>query len=200
MGDREITLLLNQLQGGGSGRVDWGDGGGKVGSVGREVGGGWRGRGGGLGYLWINPDGHGASVQGGRPPNPADTFCLVKTYMHDAQLQQPPLMVLPAEFRTRVTTYHPATLRPRTALTRIEVDNLQKMVRLLSRPITFYPRAVEYFRTLLSFTDNQAVQMPVLTWLQRDRPPPTPVQIPTGNEHYDHLPQTSWRMTVKLKW
>ena len=52
-----------------------------------------------------------ARIQGEREPRPADPFCLVKTYIHDTHLQQPPLMVLPAEFRIRVSTNYPGTLR-----------------------------------------------------------------------------------------
>ena len=50
-------------------------------------------------------------IQVSRDLHPADTFCLVKTHMHDTYLQQPPLMVLPAEFRGRVRGLCPNTLR-----------------------------------------------------------------------------------------
>jgi len=92
------------------------------------------------------------------------------------------------------------SLRPRAALTLAEADNLKKLCVLLSRPISFYPRAVAYMENLLSFSGGQRVQMPILNWLRRDMPARDPVRITTGNEEFEHLPQTSWRLTVKHQW
>lgn len=91
-------------------------------------------------------------------------------------------------------------MRPRNALTADEVKNFKTLAELLGRPISFYPRTVTYIRRLLTIAAGEIVLMPVLTWLQRDMPVHEPVQISTGNQEFEHLPQTSWRLTVKHRW
>lgn len=128
-----------------------------------------------------------------------DVFCLVKTYIHDAKLQQAPLLVIPHKFCNRLTGHYPSTLKPRWHMSKQKQENYEKLAPLLRRPITYYPRAADYIDVLLNSADRE-VSMPRLSWLQRALLPRAPVTVPTGNEVYEHLPQTAWKLEAQLTW
>ena len=131
--------------------------------------------------------------------SPHDVFVLVKTYIHDTKLAQAPLLVWPAHFKDRVVGDYPSDLVPNTQLPADAVKGLQHLAAELLKPVTHYPRAADYIKSLCSPREGTAVTMPRLRWLTTPSTPRSPITVPTENKYYEHLPKTTWQMQVRFK-
>ena len=129
------------------------------------------------------------------PAHPDDVFCLVKTFMADAQLQQSPVLVLPASRSQRV----PAT--PRTVTRRpISEDRARGLVvlaRTLEKPAYGLARAASYLRQLAANHPVQLEDLPALSWLAA-RAAPQPL-VDRQALPLAVLPQTPWNLQVRFK-
>ena len=135
-----------------------------------------------------------------RHPHHQDVFCLVKVYIHDEKLSQPPLLVFPEEFLPRIVGPYPPDLTPVYELSKMVRDNYLKLATELRKPHHNYPNAADYIEGLCQNRAGAHVQLRRFAWLRQDVFCRPPVTTPTGNQHYEHLPQSTWRWAADLKW
>lgn len=129
--------------------------------------------------------------------NSDDVFCLVKTYMRDKRLQQPPVLVLPVDRRDRATTRQPdSAVGPSVSAERS--NELKQMASLLEKPRFGYLRAAAAMLKLASCTAGAAdanPDPPRSAWMC-DPPIRQEPVFDTQNEYFGHLPETSWHLLV----
>jgi hypothetical protein len=137
-----------------------------------------------------------AGVAGGvAAESPNDVFCLVKTFMADARLQQAPLLVLPAARAQRVRAT-PNMVVKRHNLSERRARELASFARVLEQPAYNLRAAAAYMRHLVAPAPVCVDELPPLTWLERSSrreyfggahaPPPALREIP-------------WNLKVRFK-
>ncbi len=130
-------------------------------------------------------------------------FCQVKTYIHDERLQDPPLLVLPHCFQSRIGGFYPPDATPAYELSKDTIGNYIKLAKEFRKPHIQFLRAADYLESLCQdFGGARRVKLKRFTWLQQERwcAPPATCPSPTGNEQYEHLPKTSWSLKAHFKW
>lgn len=125
--------------------------------------------------------------------DPFDVFCLVKTFMCDAALQQAPILLLPAA-RAGLPAAAPMSIVPRGPVNKTE---LLKLASLIEGPSYGLTRAAAYLRSL-AHQDATMWEVPELTWLREVSRAPAAALIPGGDEHFPHLPQAPWHLKVRF--
>jgi len=131
---------------------------------------------------------------------PEDVFCLVKAYMHDQNLLQPPLLVLPAARVPLVADPAPTALCPREALQPSRKSQLLSFADLLEKPEFHYLEAAKYMRHLATQEPGRATSLLRLQWLhslRRDAKAPT-MEV-SGNPYFAHLPDIPWRLLASFQ-
>lgn len=103
-----------------------------------------------------------AGVVGAGSPN--DVFCLVKTFMADARLQQVPLLVLPADRAQRVRAT-PNMVAPRHSMSNKRAHDLSAFARVLEQPAYNLTDAAAYMRRLVAAAPVSTDDLPPLSWL-----------------------------------
>ena len=129
-----------------------------------------------------------------------DVFCCVKAYMHSSDLQQPPLMVLPAS-RCREETMHPAprTTVPREPFTDDRCKELRALASLLRAPHFDLQRGADALEKLAEGEPPVPAELAPTSWLASDEADYFAPMVPSGNELYPHLPESSWHLLVRFK-
>ena len=138
----------------------------------------------------------GLGVAGGGAESLDDVFCLVKTFMADAHLQQAPLLVLPAARAQRVQAT-PNQVVQRHRLTERRARELTLFAQVLEQPTYNLTEAAAYMRSLVSPAPVRLDELPPLTWLERSsrRGPEL------GGVHAvpPALPEIPWNLKVRFK-
>jgi len=128
-----------------------------------------------------------------------DVFCCVKTYMHSSCLQQPPLMVLPAS-RTRaanITAAAPEATLARATFSAERCNELRGLAALLRGPQFNLHRGAAALEKLAN--GPPPVEHPPSPWLASGDADYYMPLVPSGNELYPHLPESSWHLLVRFK-
>ena len=120
---------------------------------------------------------------------PGDVFCVVKTYMRDKHLQQPPVLVLPTVRMNRVQGHSPTTVEP-VAVVPARAVQLNAMASMYEKDSYRLFAAAAALRTMALSVAGPPLEA---GWLAEPPLPNAPVQQ-TLNEYFDHLPQISWHM------
>lgn len=128
--------------------------------------------------------------------DPFDVMALVKTFMSDYHLQQPPILVLPAARACRVAP-GPSALVPRAEVTDRRKQELKVFADVLQLPAYNLLDAAAYVRGLMA--PRQAISdLPALSWLVSQAGVPPGVSH-TDNGHFAHLPEAPWHLKVRYK-
>jgi hypothetical protein len=130
---------------------------------------------------------------------PEDVFCLVKSYMHDQELLQAPLLVLPADRARLLVDPAPTKLCSREVLLAARKDQLLAFAALLEKSEFHYLEAAKYMRQLVSQEPGRVMSLLRLQWLHSAREravAPLPV---SGNPYFQHLPDIPWRLLATFK-
>ena len=93
------------------------------------------------------------------PGESEDVYCCVKTYMHDTQLQQAPVIILPAGRHERLVG-EPQDVCSRKPMPKTEVDNYMKLTTKLKEH--GLDRAATALHALVL---DQSYSLPTLPWL-----------------------------------
>jgi len=136
-----------------------------------------------------------AGVAGG-PGDPHDVFVLVKTFMSDSELQQAPLLLLPAA-RARLVVQEPTIILERAPLTVAQRQSLLALAQTLEKPSYRLPRAAVYLRNLAS--ERVSERPPDLAWLTRQSHAPVNPLLRTDNPQFHHLPEAPWQLKVRRR-
>lgn len=131
---------------------------------------------------------------------PQDVFCLVKAYMHDQNLLQAPLLVLPAARVPLLADPAPTTLCPREALQPARKEQLLAFADLLEKPEFHYLEAAKYMRYLANQEPGRATSLLRLQWLHslRREAHVSAIEV-SGNPYYAHLPDIPWRLLASFQ-
>lgn len=134
--------------------------------------------------------------------SPDDIFCMVKSYMHDHALQQPPVLVLPADRFGRLLDISPISLCLREDVQTSRKEQLMQLAEMLEKPDYNYPRAAAYIKGLVTAQPGRATQLPRLSWLHRRLTAPAPADLPvpdSNNPYFSHLPEIPWNLLATFK-
>jgi hypothetical protein len=131
---------------------------------------------------------------------PEDVCCMVKSYMHDRELLQPPLVVLPADRARLITDPAPTMLCSREALQPARKEQLLAFADLLEKPEFHYLEAAKYMRHLANQEQGRVTSLLRLQWLQtlRREVSSSPLQA-SGNPYFAHLPEIPWRLLASFQ-
>ena len=131
---------------------------------------------------------------------PGDVFCLVKSYMHDSNLHQPPLLVLPADRLRALMQASPDKLCLREELHLARKEQLLQLADLLEKEEYHYPAAARYIRGLATAVSGRSTQLRRLNWLLRVLAAPAPADmVPSANPYFKHLPEIPWNLLATFK-
>ena len=117
-----------------------------------------------------------------------DVYCCVKTYMRDTQLQQEPVLVLPAE-RHALLVDEPREVCSRHAMGKKKIENYTKLkAKLKDYGMT---RAADALHALMY---DRTYAFPALRWLRHGWTVERADRGDSGNYFFPHLPASSWRL------
>ncbi len=126
-------------------------------------------------------------------PESQGTYCCVKTYMRDLQLQQPPELLLGAlDVERELATSEPTTVLPLHPLAAVAISGFLQLSALCKNQYDM-PLAGAALHHLAV---NRDVALPRDRWLDCAGRRPADV-VDSGNIYFPHLPETSWRLLVK---
>ena len=127
-----------------------------------------------------------------------DIFCCVKTYMRDRRLQQHPLRVLPASrCRAAGMVASPTTMVPRHEFPEKYITQLRELAAILRSQVYALHRGADGLDKL---ADGPGVPVfPSAIWLEMPAWDPRAPIVPSGNELFPHLPDSSWHLMVRFK-
>lgn len=135
------------------------------------------------------------SRRAGVESHPGDVMCCVKQYMHDLDLQQPPVLVIPTERLGRVQGAAPVAVHPRNEFSADQCRNYLKLATLLETPTYGLANAALRLRELA--TGVIVGELARLEWLESfSMVAEDPVAI--GNPFFGHLPRSTWRLQAKF--
>ena len=130
--------------------------------------------------------------------NPVDVFCVVKTFMADRQLQQAPLLVIPAA-RAAFPATVPTDVVSRTAVSDKRRAELLSFALVLHKPSYGLHRAAMYIHGLATQPPSfGGDQLPPLLWFAAPSQPRN-LLLHNGNPHYQHLPDAPWQLKAKFR-
>lgn len=127
-----------------------------------------------------------------------DIFCCVKTYMRDRRLQQHPLCVLPASrCRAAGMLASPTTMLPRLVFKEKFITQLRELAAILRSEVYALHRGAD---ALDELADGPGVPaFPSAIWLETPAWDPRAPIVPSGNELFPHLPDSSWNLMVRFR-
>ena len=125
--------------------------------------------------------------------NDDDTYCVVKAYMRDTELNQDPLLVLDQSDVSRVGTSVPEAVVPLHPLSTKQVENyLTLAVHLEDEGM--HPAAA----ALRELVHDRSYELKRLRWLEEPRRIPLATAVPTAsNPIFPHLPTTTWQLKLR---
>ena len=130
----------------------------------------------------------------GVPESEEDVFCCVKTYMRDLELQQAPVLVIPADRPGRVATPGPVNVVPLHEMKAKTIEQLLLLAQECEMELDL-PRAAQALKDLVR---KRVYILPDDTWLTTVCQPTRVVEVPGGNPFFQHLPETSWQLVARL--
>ena len=127
-----------------------------------------------------------------------DVFCCVKTYMRDAHLQQPPVLVLPSNrVQNSGMPARPQKMLPRHPLSDKAKKDLRDLAAALRANIYNLQRGADALDALAAGPPEPV--FPSSPWLESVVFDPRVILAPSGNELFPHLPDSSWHLMVRFK-
>ena len=125
--------------------------------------------------------------------NDDDTYCVVKAYMRDTELNQEPLLVLDQSDIRRVHTAVPEAVVPLHSLCTKEVENYGTLaVHLDDEGMHDAANAVR------DLVHDRSYELKRLHWLEEPRRVPLASAPPiASNPIFPHLPTTTWQLKVR---
>jgi len=122
-----------------------------------------------------------------------DVMCCVKTYMRDTDLQQAPVVVLPADRRGRVASASPINIVPMHEMAPKTVEDLLLLAQTCDTELAL-PRAAQALHNLVR---KRVYALPTDEWLARQCPPQPSLAAVGGNPFFAHLPESSWQLVAR---
>ena len=124
--------------------------------------------------------------------NDDDTYCIVKPYMRDTNLNQDPLLVLDQRDASRVRESVPSAVVPLHALGIKQVENyLTLAVHLEDEGMHDAAGAIR------QLVHDRSYQLKRLRWLEEPRRIPLAIAVPASNPIFPHWPATTWELKVR---
>ena len=125
--------------------------------------------------------------------NDDDTYCVVKAYMRDTNLNQDPLLVLDQMDAGRVQESVPSAVVPLHALGVKQVENyLTLAVHLEDEGMHDAAGAIR------QLVHDRSYQLKRLRWLEEARRIPLAIAVPAAsNPIFPHLPAMTWQLKVR---
>jgi len=120
-----------------------------------------------------------------------DVFCCVKTYMRDLDLQQAPVLVLPARAMARVVVA-PATILPLHEMKPKVIEQYMSLAEVCDAELGLQ-RAAAALRALVS---ERLYSLPRDEWLAAVAAP-RPDARGGGHAYFPYLPAQSWQLMVR---
>ena len=112
--------------------------------------------------------------------------------MWDIDLQQTPVVVLPAERRSRVASATPVNMHESTPKT---VEDLLLLAQTCVSDLGL-PRAAQALHNLVR---KRVYTFPPDEWLARQCPPQPSLAAVGGNPFFAHLPESSWQLVATCR-
>jgi len=132
-------------------------------------------------------------VLNGPYAHPGDVFCLVKNFIKDTALQQPPVLVMPRDRLNRLAPF-PDRL---DKLPEVSAERRAELRKLAGAVRAEMPRSAAYLESLANRQSMFAADLKPLTWLPQASEPELPLE-PTRNPAFPNLPETSWELKVRF--
>jgi hypothetical protein len=133
--------------------------------------------------------------RGGRPDvSQQDVMACVKTYLRSPSLQQAPLAVLPEFARDRLLSASPATVHPVRPLSDEQIEHYLKLAAACDEELEL-PEAAVALRQLVL---ERVYPLPSDNWL-RAAAPVRPSEAAASHPLFPHLPESSYRMVVRVR-
>ena len=123
-----------------------------------------------------------------------DVYCIIKAYMRDIDLNQPPLLVLEPRDAEKVFGTSPPSVVPLKPLGKKSVEAIAALIHFLKLPQYGLHAAVG---ALVDLRDNTAYELNSLTWLDVGRRLPIRPPEPVENAIFDHLPKITWPLRLR---
>ena len=121
-----------------------------------------------------------------------DAFCCIKTYTRSLELQQAPMLVIPAGNRAGLQLDGPAAMVALKPMGEKEIETLLVLASLCEEHFKMPAAAIALRRLAL----KREYTLPGERWL----PSPANTRAPAAagaNPFFPHLPETSWRLLIK---
>ena len=122
-------------------------------------------------------------------------YAIIKAYMRDIDLNQPPLLVLEPCDAGRAVGTSPPSVVPLKPLGKKSLEDLEALIHFLELPQYGLHAAVG---ALADLRDNTAYELNSLTWLDVGRRLPITPPEPVENVICDHLPKSTWPLRLRL--
>ena len=130
---------------------------------------------------WLGPESRSLDVS-------EDVYCCVKTYMRDSQLQQEPVLMLPAGREERVVG-EPRDICNRHTMSKEKIHNYTKLeVKLKENGLNKAANALH------ALVFDRSFSVPSLPWLCAGWRVEREDLGDAGNFFFRHLPASSWRL------
>ena len=120
-----------------------------------------------------------------------DVYCCVKTYMRDLDLQQAPVLVLPARAMARVTAA-PTTILPLHEMQPKVIEQYVALAGVCDAELGLKRAAA----ALLAMVSERLYTLPGDEWLAAEAAPRTDTRG-GGHAYFPHLPAQSWQLMVR---
>ena len=121
-------------------------------------------------------------------------YAIIKAYMRDIDLNQPPLLVLEPRDAEKVFGTSPPSVVPLKPLGKKSVEAIAALIHFLKLPQYGLHAAVG---ALVDLRDNTAYELNSLTWLDVGRRLPIRPPEPVENAIFDHLPKITWPLRLR---
>lgn len=128
-----------------------------------------------------------------RGGHPGDVFCLVKNFIKDTVLQQPPVLAMP-QARLALLDSHPHSVAD---LPEVSADRRADLRKLALAVQSEMPGSADYLEFLAARRAARLCDLMPVDWLPTVSQPELPLQ-PTANAEYPNLPEASWELKVRF--
>lgn len=128
-----------------------------------------------------------------RSPNDDDVFCCVKTYMRDMDLQQEPVLAIPAGHSKLVKTAEPVGILPMHEMAPKTIEDLLLLASTCERELGLSRAA----SALTNLVLKRQYRLPPKGWLGQVGEPRPALGVDEGHPFFPHLPKSSWKLLAK---
>jgi hypothetical protein len=121
-------------------------------------------------------------------------YCCVKAYMRSTKLQQPPVLCIPPGRSARVTSesLSPTALVRRRQMGSGEIKSCLTLATLVRNDM---PKA---YAALRAFVYERSAEVTRFTWLETFAQADMQPRPVTGNVHFPHLPESTWKLVSHI--